>query len=239
MLSESEVEIDHFSEVSDSEESPDTIVHCVKTIFLGDPGVGKTNIMTRFTMDRFVLNSKPTLGIDFATKLVRLDNHIIKLQLWDTAGQERYSTFSGNYYRAAQAAILVYDVTRRESFDHLENWVDLLSLHVSITDIVILLIGNKTDLEQERQVSFNEGKQLDNYLGIAFMETTALSNKGDCIGLAFFKLLVQVLKKIKLEGLLKKKEKKPRSEEQRISITKISDTPKSGCCIRPYLRELT
>ena len=179
-------EFDHFSEISDEEIEVRDIF---KIVFLGDSGVGKTNVMCRFTTDTFNINSKPTIGVDFGLKTLAVSDHIVKLQLWDTAGQERYKTFTAAYFKDSLGLIIVYDITNAESFKSVFKWREIAMEHVSFTDLSILLIGNKIDLDEQRQVSTLEAEDFAKKHGMMFMETSALDNRGDCVGKAFFLLI--------------------------------------------------
>lgn len=179
-------EFDHMSEISDEEVEVRDIF---KVVFLGDSGVGKTNVMSRFTSDTFNINSKPTIGVDFGIKTVALGGHIIKLQLWDTAGQERYKTFTSAYFKDALGLIIVYDISRSETFRDVEKWREIANEHIPFGDAKTLLIGNKIDLEEQRQVSTLEAGDYAKRHGMIFMEVSALDNRNDCVGKAFFKLV--------------------------------------------------
>ncbi|CDS07587.1 hypothetical protein LRAMOSA01536 [Lichtheimia ramosa] len=145
-----------------------------KLVLIGDSGVGKSNLLSRFTTNEFNLESKSTIGVEFATKNIQIDNHTIKAQIWDTSGQERYRAITGAYYRGAVGALVVYDITRQQSFQNVMHWLKELRDHAS-TEIVIMLIGNKVDLaETSRAVSIDEGGALAEQEGFLFMETSAL-----------------------------------------------------------------
>ena len=122
-----------------------------KIVLLGDSGVGKSNIFGRFTKNEFNMESKTTIGVEFATKNIEVKGKTVKTQIWDTAGQERYRSMASAYYRGASGALLIYDITRASSFDNLEKWVEELKNFAS-EDIVCLLIGNKSDLRQYRSL---------------------------------------------------------------------------------------
>jgi small GTP-binding protein len=177
---------DHMSEISNEEVEVRDIF---KLVFLGDSGVGKTNLMSRFTSDVFNINSKPTIGVDFGIKTVAIAGHIIKLQLWDTAGHERYKTFTAAYFKDSLGLIVVYDITRIESFRNVEKWLEIANEHLSYKDVKLLLIGNKLDLDAERQVSQLEADDFAKKHNMIFMEVSALDNRNDLVGSAFFKLI--------------------------------------------------
>ncbi|CAL9099027.1 unnamed protein product [Musa textilis] len=144
-----------------------------KVVLIGDSGVGKSNILSRFTRNEFWLESKSTLGVEFATRTVQVEGRIIKAQIWDTAGQERYRAITSAYYRGALGAILVYDVTKPTTFENVSRWLRELRDHAD-SNIVVMLIGNKTDLEHLRAVDTEEAQSFAEREGLSFIETSAL-----------------------------------------------------------------
>ncbi|XP_050378659.1 ras-related protein RABA6b isoform X1 [Argentina anserina] len=146
-----------------------------KAVLIGDSGVGKSNLLSRFSKDEFRLDSKPTIGVEFAYRNVKVGDKLVKAQIWDTAGQERFRAITSSYYRGALGSILVYDVTRRRSFENVEKWLRELREYGS-SDMVIVLVGNKSDLSHSREVTEEEGKNFAEAEGICFMETSALEN---------------------------------------------------------------
>ena len=122
-----------------------------KLVLIGDSGVGKSNLLTRFTINEFNLESKTTIGVEFATKNTNISGNIIKAQIWDTAGQERYRAITSAYYRGAVGALLVYDITKLSTFLSIGKWIKELKEHSDKT-IVVMLIGNKSDLKHLRVV---------------------------------------------------------------------------------------
>ena len=128
-----------------------------KIVLVGDSGVGKTNLLSRFTKNEFNLESRATIGVEFAAKTLTADNgEVIKAQIWDTAGQDRYRAIASSYYRGAAGAILVYDITKKRSFDNLEKWLTELQNNGS-EDMTLMLIGNKTDLRMREVRSEDAG----------------------------------------------------------------------------------
>jgi len=143
-----------------------------KYIIIGDMGVGKSCLLHQFTDNRFVADSPHTIGVEFGTQIITVRDRKIKLQIWDTAGQERFRAVTRSYYRGAAAALLVYDVTRRSSFIQLTTWLtDCRNLTNPST--VIMLIGNKVDLEGARAVTYEEANTWAMENGLIFMETSA------------------------------------------------------------------
>ncbi len=121
-----------------------------KIVLVGDSGVGKTNLLTRFSKNEFSLESKTTIGVEFATKTITTESgHIIKAQIWDTAGQDRYRAIASSYYKGAVGALLVYDITKTKSFENVEKWLKELRDH-GAENMVTMLIGNKSDLADDR-----------------------------------------------------------------------------------------
>ena len=153
-----------------------------KIILVGDTSVGKTNIINKYIKNEFKEDFYATIGVEFSHKQFMVDNHKIKAQIWDTAGQERYKAITSAYYKGAKGAFIVYDITRKQSFDSVEKWVaDITS--VADKKISIILIGNKSDLEDQRQVTKEQGQEKANKLQVAFLETSAFS--GDNLEKAF------------------------------------------------------
>jgi len=165
------------------EDAPDFLL---KVVIIGDSGVGKSNIMSRFTNDMFSSDSKTTIGVAFATKSILVDvtndkdnstdpqsaKKSVKLQVWDTAGQERYRALSSAYYRGALGALVVYDITSRQSLESIAKWLEEIDRYCT-QDIVVILVGNKLDLNEQRCVSVEEGKALAAKENMFFIETSA------------------------------------------------------------------
>ncbi|XP_035855790.1 ras-related protein Rab-8B-like [Sander lucioperca] len=146
-----------------------------KLLLIGDSRVGKTCLLFRFSEDAFNTTFISTIGMDFKMKIIELDGKKIKLQLWDTAGQEQPSAITTAYYRAAMGIILVYDITNRKSFDNIKNWIRIIEEHAS-PDVEMMILGNKCDMNDQRQVSKEEGEELAIDYGIKFLETSAKGN---------------------------------------------------------------
>jgi Ras-related protein Rab-6A len=144
-----------------------------KLVLLGDAAVGKTSIITRFAFDEFKTNYRVTIGVDFVARTLHLNNRAVRLQLWDTAGQERYRALVPSYVRDSSAAIVVYDVSSRESFENTDAWINVVREERGEDNVLIMLVGNKTDLQENRQVSLGEGEAKARKLGIMFVETSA------------------------------------------------------------------
>ncbi|CAL6307895.1 unnamed protein product, partial [Bathycoccus prasinos] len=146
-----------------------------KVVLIGDSGVGKSNILSRFTRNEFSLESKSTIGVEFATRSLEVEGKTVKAQIWDTAGQERYRAITSAYYRGAVGALLVYDITKTESFSDIEKWLKELRDHAD-SNIVIMLCGNKLDLKHLRSVNTESAEILANKEGLLFVETSAFDS---------------------------------------------------------------
>ncbi|KAK9051789.1 hypothetical protein SSX86_028417 [Deinandra increscens subsp. villosa] len=146
-----------------------------KIVLIGDSAVGKSNLLARFARDEFYPNSKSTIGVEFQTQKIGIKGKEIKAQIWDTAGQERFRAVTSAYYRGAVGALLVYDISRRQTFHSIGRWLNELHTH-SDMNVVSILVGNKLDLKDAREVSTEEGKLLAESEGLFFMETSALDS---------------------------------------------------------------
>ncbi|KAE9602852.1 hypothetical protein Lal_00049678 [Lupinus albus] len=149
------------------------IDYVFKIVLIGDSAVGKSQILARFSRNEFSLDSKSTIGVEFQTRTLLIDHKSVKAQIWDTAGQERYRAVTSAYYRGAAGAMLVYDITKRPTFDHIPRWLEELRNHAD-KNIVIILIGNKSDLEDQRDVPTEDAKEFAEKEGLFFLETSAL-----------------------------------------------------------------
>merc|ERR1712106_1181588 len=132
-----------------------------KYIIIGDTGVGKSCLLLQFTDKRFQPVHDLTIGVEFGARMINIEGKQIKLQIWDTAGQEAFRSITRSYYRGAAGALLVYDITRRDTFNHLTTWLEDARQH-SNSNMVIMLIGNKSDLEARRDVKREEGEAFIN-----------------------------------------------------------------------------
>jgi Ras-related protein Rab-7A len=134
----------------------------LKVIILGDSGVGKTSLMNQYVNKKFTNQYKATIGADFLTKEVMLEDKLVTMQIWDTAGQERFQSLGVAFYRGADACVLVYDITNQKSFDQLDSWRDEFLIQAGPKDpenFPFVLLGNKVDKENERRVTTNKARQ--------------------------------------------------------------------------------
>ena len=143
--------------------------YSLKIVVVGDSGVGKTCLLLRFVRDQWEGETQPTLGVEFLTKVVETEEHHIQLQLWDTAGQELFRSVTRGYYRGAAGALIVFDLTSRDSFNSVERWYQDLK-EVASADVITALIGNKSDLEDKRDVSKEEAQQYADEHGMKYFE---------------------------------------------------------------------
>ncbi|XP_062910513.1 ras-related protein Rab-6A isoform X4 [Mobula hypostoma] len=143
-----------------------------KLVFLGEQSVGKTSLITRFMYDSFDNTYQATIGIDFLSKTMYLEDRTIRLQLWDTAGQERFRSLIPSYIRDSAAAVVVYDITNVNSFQQTTKWIDDVRTERG-SDVIIMLVGNKTDLADKRQITTEEGERRAKDLNVLFIETSA------------------------------------------------------------------
>ncbi|KAJ6822451.1 ras-related protein Rab11D-like [Iris pallida] len=149
------------------------IDYVFKVVLIGDSAVGKSQILARFARNEFSLDSKATIGVEFQTRTLIIDRKNVKAQIWDTAGQERYRAVTTAYYRGAFGALLIYDITKRQTFDHIPRWLEELRSHAD-KNIVIMLVGNKSDLDDKRAVSVEDAKEFAQKEGLFFLETSAM-----------------------------------------------------------------
>jgi len=164
-----------------------------KFLVIGSAGTGKSCLLHQFIENRFKDDSSHTIGVEFGSKIIPVGGRTVKLQIWDTAGQERFRSVTRSYYRGAAGALLVYDVSSRESFNNLANWLtDARTL--ASPAIVIILVGNKKDLDEEREVTFLEASRFAQENGLMFLETSAKT--GDSVEEAFLKCSKSILAKI-------------------------------------------
>jgi len=160
-----------------------------KVVLIGDSGVGKSNLLSRFTRNEFNLETKSTIGVEFATRSIQTEGKTIKAQIWDTAGQERYRAITSAYYRGAVGALLVYDIAKYSTFKNVERWLGELRENAD-RNIVIMLVGNKSDLRHLREVPTEEAKAFAEKNKLSFIETSALDATN--VELAFQNILTEI-----------------------------------------------
>ncbi|PIA43614.1 hypothetical protein AQUCO_01900186v1 [Aquilegia coerulea] len=196
-----------------------------KILLIGDSGVGKSSLLLSFVSNSIHENLSPTIGVDFKIKLLTVGEKKLKLTIWDTAGQERFRTLTSSYYRGAQGIILVYDVTRRETFTNLSDiWEKEVELYSTSQSCIKMLVGNKVDKDDERAVTREEGIALAQQCGCLFLECSAKT--GENVQQCFEELALKILEVPSLleEGstLIKRNILKQQQE--------YHAPPSAGCC---------
>ncbi|AJR81368.1 Ypt32p [Saccharomyces cerevisiae YJM1419] len=164
-----------------------------KIVLIGDSGVGKSNLLSRFTTDEFNIESKSTIGVEFATRTIEVENKKIKAQIWDTAGQERYRAITSAYYRGAVGALIVYDISKSSSYENCNHWLTELRENAD-ENVAVGLIGNKSDLAHLRAVPTDEAKNFAMENQMLFTETSALNS--DNVDKAFRELIVAIFQMV-------------------------------------------
>ena len=195
-----------------------------KVLLLGNSNVGKSSLFLRFVDDIWNDTFVPTIGVDFKIKTFDIDEKKIKMQIWDTAGQERFKNIIASYYRGAHGILLIFDVTDKDSFKNLSNWLIEIEKNAS-KNVLKVLIGNKTDLEEKRVITYNQGKEFADTYGLKFIETSAKKNLN--VNEAFETLGRELMAASDDKRITKTKPNK------KISVAKAQDlTPekKKGCC---------
>ena len=191
-------------------------------MFLGDQAVGKTSIITRFMYDKFDAEYQATIGIDFLSKTMYLEDRTVRLQLWDTAGQERFRSLIPSYIRDSSVAVIVYDVAKRQTFLNTSRWIEEVRTERG-SDVIIVLVGNKTDLVEGRQVSIDEGDAKARECGVMFIETSA---KAGFNIKALFRKVAAALPGMEAIGAAKEKE-----EVVQVKLAPSSaQAPKAAAC---------
>ncbi|KAF8528201.1 ras-domain-containing protein [Hysterangium stoloniferum] len=201
-----------------------------KVVLIGDSGVGKSNLLSRFTRNEFNIESKSTIGVEFATRSINVDGKTVKSQIWDTAGQERYRAITSAYYRGAVGALLVYDIAKHATYVNVTRWLKELRDHAD-SNIVIMLVGNKSDLKHLRAVPTEEAKVFATENGLSFIETSALDASN--VESAFQNILTDIYRIVSNKALEQSENQiKPPNESITVTPSVESTNPdaKSGCC---------
>ena len=167
-----------------------------KIVIIGDSGVGKTNLIGRYLKNEYKEDSKATVGVEFGEKKYEINGLKIKAQIWDTAGQERYRAITSMYYKGAKGGLIVFDLSSKSTFQNVEKWFNEIKKTADPT-INLILIGNKSDLKDKRQISTEEGENKAKEMNVAYLETSALNC--DNVDKAFDLLIQEITKKMKKE----------------------------------------
>lgn len=201
--------------------------YSVKMVILGDSGVGKTNILNRLVNNEFSNDCRATVGVELSTKTYKINDKVVKINLWDTAGQERYKAITGAYYKGAKGAMIVYDITNEDSFLHVEKWLKEIR-ELGGKNINIIICGNKSDLDDSRQVSQTAGLEKGQNNGLFCIETSALS--GSNVEEAFKKLLGEVFKNSIKNETKVDTDVFTQGETLKLETKKADEMKKKGCC---------
>ncbi|KAJ3435382.1 ras and ef-hand domain-containing protein [Anaeramoeba flamelloides] len=188
----------------------------VKILIVGNQSVGKTCILIRFSDNEFTYSTVPTIGVDFKEKTHKIDNKLVRIQGWDTAGQERFRTMSNSFYRNAHAVMIVFDITNKDSFKNVPFWVENVK-NYSNENVLICLVGNKSDLEEKRKVGKEKINECVEKFNLQYFETSSLNGKG--VNEAFLYLTKKAIENDQFEP-----------NEEKISLVTNDPEKKTGCC---------
>ena len=172
----------------------DDYEHLVKILMVGESGVGKTCLIKRFTKNEFSLTHLSTIAIDFKMKVLTVESTRLKLQIWDTAGQERFNTLTAGFFKGSDGIVVTYAVTERKSYENVNKWMNQIQ-SLAPKEVIIVLVGNKTDMEDEREVTMEEGKAMAEKYDAVFFESSAKT--GDNVDSVFNCLARDILVKIR------------------------------------------
>ena len=200
-------------------------------VLIGDSGTGKSNLLSRFTRNEFSLESRSTIGVEFATRSISVDGKTVKAQIWDTAGQERYRAITSAYYRGAVGALLVYDIAKHSTYVNVSRWLKELRDHAD-SNIVVMLVGNKSDLRHLRAVPTDEAKAFAAENNLSFIETSALDASN--VEQAFQNILTEIYRIVSNKALQSSDDVIKPSGGETISVQPSTDDggsqKKGGCC---------
>ena len=193
-----------------------------KYIIIGPTGSGKSCLLLQFTDQRFLPDHEVTIGVEFGTKMLKIEDKKVKLQLWDTAGQESFKSITRSYYRGAHGALLVYDITKRSSFEHLQSWLEEVHRQGQ-KNMTILVVGNKSDLSDRREVKREEAEKFALENGLSYIETSAKTSEN--VETAFINSAKQIYDNVK-QGLISVAE-----HDEQVDLESTQEfEEKTGCC---------
>lgn len=206
----------------------DSVLANFKLLIIGDSGVGKSSLLLRYINDSFENRLSATIGVDYRVKVTTLlDGTMVKLSIWDTAGQERFRTLTPNFYRGAHGAVVVFDVSNRESFDRLVNWMEELKMFSNHQDMVCLLVGNKID-HLTRQVSREEGLRFARMYHMPYAESSAKTSEG--VNALFMDLISRVYELPHLWDPENKYRSNLQRASSRLQLNQKQRNSKGDCC---------
>ncbi|KAK6466987.1 ras-related protein Rab-11B [Huso huso] len=198
-----------------------------KVVLIGESGVGKSNLLSRFTKNEFNHDSRTTIGVEFSTRTMLVDGMTIKAQIWDTAGLERYRAITSAYYRGAVGALLVYDIAKHMTYENVERWLKELYDHAD-PHIVVMLVGNKSDLAELRAVPVEEAQSFSEKNKLLFIETSALESTN--VETAFHNVLAEIYKKVASKQVTRGSISAVSLSNQSSSPTTDQTDGKKPCC---------
>lgn len=205
-------------------EDPD---YLLKIVLIGESGVGKTNLLSRFTKDQFIPDSKTTIGVEFATKSMKVGDKCVRAQIWDTAGQERYRAITSAYYRGAVGAMLLYDITQSLTFSSLNRWLTELRENAD-PNIVVMLVGNKSDMNDSRSVLTDDGTSFAKNQNLLFIETSARDSIN--VNESFIRLITEIVDKYSKTGFDNTTKTQPKKHGVSVVLPNNKENKKLLCC---------
>uniref|UniRef100_A0A8C0B8J7 Ras-related protein Rab-25 n=1 Tax=Buteo japonicus TaxID=224669 RepID=A0A8C0B8J7_9AVES len=199
-----------------------------QVVLIGESGVGKTNLLSRFTRNEFNHDSRTTIGVEFSTRTIMVGDAVVKAQIWDTAGLERYRAITSAYYRGAVGALVVFDITKHQTYNVVDRWLKELYDHAEAS-IVVMLVGNKTDLTQAREVPMEEAKMFADNNGLLFVETSALDSTN--VEQAFETILKEIFHKVQKQKQRSSQSNTVSLASETLASTAPVQTEKRPCCV--------